>query len=163
MCKAPLLASAREVGEELRMEVVGFDVHLPGVDANDGSILLVEVDDLQGVLAPENHIIVELIELGQSRQLGSRDVGDGTEPQPLDGEGDEGDKQCTQDQVHCLLPRHGAHEVEEGHLVVQRTNDQAGCIIISWVRSLSGRAEAEAISCKEKTQTKKHQGQPANL
>ena len=65
------------------MEVMDLDVHLPGVDADNGAILFVEFDNLEGVLAAKDYIVIELVELCRSRQLRSRNVGKRTEAQSL--------------------------------------------------------------------------------
>lgn len=52
------------------------------VDPDDGSILLVKVDDLEGILASKNNVVVKLVGPGHSRKPWPRDMGYGTEVQP---------------------------------------------------------------------------------
>ena len=62
------------------------DVHLPRADANDGTVDLVELEELEGELPTQDYVVVELVVACQLGQPGSGDVGDGTQPRPLDAQ-----------------------------------------------------------------------------
>lgn len=69
----------------MRVEVGVVDVHLVRVDADDGAVLLVQVDHLEDVLPAQHDVVVELVPPGQRRQSRAGDVRDGAEVEPPDG------------------------------------------------------------------------------
>lgn len=73
-------------------------MYLPGIDADDGPVLLVQLDDLEGVLAVQDDIVVELVPLCQRGESGTGDGGEGTEVEAVYGdvdgvEGEEGEEE----------------------------------------------------------------------
>lgn len=55
-------------------------MNFPRVDTDDGAISFMHIDDLIVVLPPQDKVVVELIVLSQSRQLGTWNMGQRAEP-----------------------------------------------------------------------------------
>lgn len=78
--ECPLVSTAAGSSVEVRKEFRVSDMDFPGVDANNGAITFMHIDDLVGVLSSEDKVVVELIVLSQSGQLGTWDMGQRAEP-----------------------------------------------------------------------------------
>ena len=69
-------------------------MYLPRVDPDNGPVLLVQLDDLEGVLAVQDDFVVKFVPLCQRGKSGTGDVGEGTEVEAVisDVDGIEGEQ-----------------------------------------------------------------------
>lgn len=63
-------------------------MYLPRVNADNGPKLLVQLDDLEGVLAVQDDFVVKLVPLCQRSKSGTGDVGEGTEVEAVNSDVD---------------------------------------------------------------------------
>lgn len=85
--KLGFLAPVRSTRIQVVVESpVRKSVYLERVDADDGSVLLVEVEDLERVLATEDHVVVELVRPGESGEPWAWNVGYRTEVEASNGQ-----------------------------------------------------------------------------
>ena len=66
-----------------------LDMDLIGRDADDGTILPVQVLDMESEVAVQHDLVVGLVPLGEGGQLGTGESCEGTEQQAVDSQADE--------------------------------------------------------------------------
>lgn len=82
----PLVTLVGGAGVDNVVEVGVGNVDFLGVDADDGAIVVMELSDLEGVLAGEEDIMVEFVPKGELCEQGPGYVGNGAEIEAVDGE-----------------------------------------------------------------------------